>query len=103
MSASEARRAARSAVILDAMQVGDHVPFCVVEDEFRIGEVPSPVTSETLVGMLWVQDDDRVILLVSGQEQRLLFSLAVWLMDWLPLHPQLSPLQYAITALHKAA
>ena len=103
MSAHEATRAARSAAILGAMKVGDRAPFCVVEDEFRIGEVPDSVTSDTLVGMLWVQGDDRVVLLVSAHEQRLLFSLAVWLMDWLPVHPELSPLQYAITALRQVA
>ena len=103
MSAYEARRAARSAAILGTMKVGDRIPFCVVEDEFRIGEVPSAVTSDTLVGMLWVQDEGRVILLVSAQEQRLLFSLAVWLMTWLPVHRELSPLQYAITELRRVA
>lgn len=103
MSAHEARRAARSAAILGAMQVGDRIPFCIVEDEFRIGEVPSPVTADTLVGMLWVQDNDRVVLLVGSQEQRLLFALAVWLMAWLPVHPELMPLEYAITALRQAA
>ena len=103
MSAYEARRAARSAAILGTMQVGDRIPFCVVEDEFRIGEEPSVVTSDTLVGMLWVQGEGRVVLLVSAQEQRLLFSLAVWLMTWLPIHPELSPLQYAITELRRVA
>ena len=103
MSAHAATRAARSAAILGAMKVGDRVPFCVESDELRIGAAPEHLSADALVGMLWLQDDGRVVLLVGDHEQRLLFTVAIWLRTWLPVYPELAPLQYAITTSRQVA
>ena len=84
------------------MQSGDRIPFAAVGDEFRIGASSTQDDPETVSGMLWVMKDGRIELLVNGPERGLLFTLALWLVTWLPLHPELKPLQYAV-ALDQAA
>lgn len=99
---SEAIRARQAAAILGQMRCGDRVPFAAVGDEFRVGVFPERDDPETVSGMLWMMEDGRVELLVNGPERGLLFTLATWLVVWLPVHPGLAPLQYAV-ALDRAA
>lgn len=99
---SEAIRARQAATLLSRMKSGDRIPFAAVGDEFRIGAFSAQADPEAVSGMLWVMNDGQIELLVNGPERGLLFTLALWLMNWVPMHPELRPLQYAV-ALDRAA